>query len=80
MTLQFQETFEDGNVKTALFEDKFARNETGTPLELLSTVLVAVSGDVFLGNAKHHGSNFRPDASTGAHSTRFVGGIQDEIR
>jgi hypothetical protein len=45
-------------VKTALFKDEFARNETGSPFEFLGTVLLAVSSDVFLGNAKHHGAYF----------------------
>jgi hypothetical protein len=40
--------------------------------EFLGTVLLAVAGNVFLGNAKHHGSYLRPDAGTRSHSTRFV--------
>jgi len=45
-------------VKAALFKDEFARNEAGAPFEFLGTVLLAVTDDVFLGNAKHDGSYF----------------------
>ena len=67
-------------MKASFFEDEFARNETGAPFEFLGTVFFAVSGDIFLGNAVYHGAYFRPDAGTRAHSTRFVRGIQHEIR
>src|ERR1019366_9369891 len=52
----------------------------GAPFEFLGTVFLAVGGDIFLGNAKHHGSYFGPDAGTRTHSTRFVRGIQHEVR
>ena len=67
-------------MKVALFKDEFARNETGTPFEFFGTVFLAVGGDIFLGNAKHHGSYLRPDAGTRAHSAWLVGGIQHKIR
>jgi hypothetical protein len=67
-------------VKNTFLEDEFARNQTGAPLEFLGTMLPAVGSDVFLGNAKHHGSDFGPDTGTRAHSTRLVCGIQHEIR
>ena len=54
------------------------RNSLST--EFLSTVFFAVGSDIFLGNPKDHRPYFRPDAGTGAHGTRFVRGIQHEIR
>jgi hypothetical protein len=45
-------------VKTALFKDELAGNETGTPFEFLGAVLLAVGGDIFLGNTEYHRAYF----------------------
>ena len=67
-------------MKATLFKDEFARNETGTPFEFLGSMFLAVGGDIFLGNTEYHRPYFGPDAGTRAHGTRFVRGVQDEIR
>lgn len=64
----------------ALLEDEPAGDKTSSPLIVLGAMLAAVSGYVFLGNTIDNRANPRPHASTGAHGTRLVRGVEDEVR
>ena len=75
-----EETAGDGDVVITLAKDDPARDETGPPLAVFRTMLAAISGNVFLGNAVHNRSNSRPHAGTCAHGTGLVSRVEDEIR
>jgi len=63
----------------ALLKDEPAGDETSSPLVICCTALAAISGNVFLGNTVNDRANSRPHAGTGAHGTRFVRGVEDEV-
>jgi len=75
-----EETAGDGDGVITLLKDDPAGDETGPPLAVFRTMLAAISGNVFLGNAIHNRSNSRPHAGTRAHGTRLVSRVEDEIR
>jgi hypothetical protein len=75
-----EETAGDGDVVITLPKDDPAGDKTGPPLAVFRTMLSAISGNVFLGNAVHNRSNSRPHASTSAHGTGLVSRVEDEIR
>jgi hypothetical protein len=75
-----QKTADDGDGVIALLEDEPAGDKTSSPLIVLGAALAAVSGYVFLGNTVDNRANSRPHASTGAHRTRLVRGVEDEVR
>src|ERR1700728_1579231 len=74
-----QETAHDRDVVIAFTEYKPAGNEAGSPLVIFGAALASVRGDVFLRNAVDHRANPGPNARTGAHRTRFVRGVEDEV-
>ena len=63
----------------ALLEDEAAGDETSAPVVVFCSVLGAISGKVFLGNAVDDGSNSRPRTGTGTHGAGFVSRVEDEI-
>jgi len=63
----------------AFTEHKPAGNEAGSPLVIFGAALASVRGNVFLRNAVDHRANPGPNARTGAHRTRFVRGVEDEV-
>ena len=69
-----------GMSRPPFLENVFAGDEAGAPFEFVGAVFFAVGLDIFLGNAIDDGSDFGPDAGTGPHGARFVGGVQDEVR
>src|SRR5208282_2145549 len=75
-----EKTAGDGDAVIALLEDEPTGDETRSPLEVVRTAHAAIRGNVFLGNAVHDGPNSRPHAGTGAHGTRLVRGVEDEVR
>jgi len=75
-----EKTAGDGDWVIALFKNEPAGDETGPPLAVFRTMLAAISGNVFLGNAVDDRANSRPHARTGAHSAGLVRGVEYEIR
>jgi len=75
-----EETAGDGDVVITLLKDDPAGDKTGPPLAVFRTMLAAISGNVFLGNAVHNRSNSRPHAGASAHGTGLVSRVEDEIR
>src|ERR1700739_3170870 len=55
-----EKTAGDGNEVVTLLEDQPAGDETSSPLIILRTTLVAVRGNVFLGNAVNNRANSGP--------------------
>src|SRR4029077_13496738 len=74
-----KKTADDGDGVIALLEDEPAGEETSSPLEVIRTVLAAISGNVLLRNTVDDGPNSRPHAGTGAHGTGLVRGVEDEL-
>src|SRR5712671_6925078 len=74
-----EKTARDGDRVIALLKDEPAGDETSPPLALFCTMLAAISGNVFLGNAVHDRANSRPHAGTGAHGAGLVRGVEDEV-
>src|SRR5208283_836484 len=74
-----EKTAGDGDAVIALLEDEPAGDETRPPLVVLRTALAAISGNVFLGDAVNDRANSRPHAGTGAHGTRLVRGVENEV-
>jgi len=69
----------DGDAVIALLEDQPTGDEASSPLVVFRTVLAAISGNVFLGDAVDNRANFRPHAGTGAHGAGLVRGVEHEV-
>src|SRR5271168_542638 len=74
-----EKTAGDGDDVIALLKDELAGDETRSPLEVVGTLLAPVSGNVFLGNAVNDRANPGPHAGAGAHGTRLVRGVENEV-
>jgi len=62
-----------------LLENILARDKTRPPFVVLRASLSAICGNVFLGNAIDDCSDSGPNAGAGAHRTRLVCGVKDEV-
>ena len=75
-----EETSGDGDVVIALLEDEPTGYQASPPLVVFRSMLAAISGNVFLGNAVDDGPNSGPHARPGAHGTGLVRGVEDKVR
>ena len=74
-----EKTADNRDAVIALLKDKAAGYETSSPLVVFCSVLVAICGNVLLGDAVDDRADSRPYAGTRTHRTGFVCGVEDKV-